>query len=286
MMQLIDGKSLARERRLRIANDVDRLGVIPGLAVLLIGDDRASHIYVDRKERAAKLAGIHFEKHLFPADTDESILLSTIRSLNERDTIHGIVVQLPAPAPLNEDTLIRALDPRKDVDGFHPQNIAAMLRGEDVILPGLVQAILSLLDAAHAPLERARVAVIAKSPVFTDPLSHVLENRGARITVARTDVDAYDALGEATIVITALGHPQWIRGDMLADGVIIIDVGINALPDGRVVGDVDQASVSAKAAWLTPVPGGVGPMTVAMLLANTVEACRRIRSGVPPMPTA
>jgi len=274
-MELIDGRSLARQRRRELKQAINQLGQTPGLAVLLIGNDPASHLYVSLKEKAAADAGIHFEKRLFFAGTDEATVLEVIDELNKRPDIHGIVVQLPVPAPLSEDRLVAAIDPAKDVDGYHPENIKRMLAGESVPTPSLIAAILALITATKTNVAGGSLAIVAKSPVFTKPLQHILEQQQASVAVYRSTDEAAGKLSTADVIVTALGRPHWLTGDMVKAGAVLIDVGITELPDGQIVGDIDAASVNDKAGWLTPVPGGVGPMTVAMLLANTTEACQR-----------
>lgn len=271
-MNLLDGKELAAKIRNELKEEVKRLGIQPGLAVLLVGDDPASHTYVRLKEKAAEEIGIHFEKILLPKNIDEELVLVKIDQLNRRSDIHGILVQLPLPEQLHEDHVTSAIFPEKDADGFHPQNIAALLDGKPHIVPGLAQGILHLLDATKEPLAGKHAVILANSDVFAMPLKKLLTDRGVIVETIIGQLSHVNC-HMSDIIISALGKPHTITKEMLKDGAIVIDVGTTKV-NGKILGDV-HPNVAEKAKWLTPVPGGVGPMTVAMLLKNVVEATRR-----------
>ncbi len=270
-MQLIDGRALAAKIIASLKQRITALPSPPGLAAVVVGDDPASHLYISLKEKACADVGIRFSKKLLPATTTESELADVIQTLNADQGINGIIIQLPLPPHLDEDRAVRLLDPAKDADGFHPQNIAAFVRDEpNVPTPGLVKAIWGLIQATREPLERKTAAILSNSPVFAQPLITWLGRQGvtARHVAPKSDVTAQTA--GADILIVALGQPKAIRAEQVKRGAIVIDVGTTR-QDERVVGDVDAESIASKAAWLSPVPGGVGPVTVATLLERVVE---------------
>ncbi|MBI4281433.1 bifunctional methylenetetrahydrofolate dehydrogenase/methenyltetrahydrofolate cyclohydrolase [Candidatus Uhrbacteria bacterium] len=272
--QLLDGKALAANIRSELKKEIQRLGTTPGLAVILIGDDPASHTYVRLKERAAKEIGIRFEKILFPKNIDEELVLVKIDELNRRDDMHGILVQLPLPKSLHTDRIIFAIRPEKDADGFHPVNIKKFLNGDPTVTPVTTQAIDALLSATHVPLSGKHALILANSSVFAKPVKKMLANHGVhadiitKLTTDNLQLTTYD------ILITARGIPGSVTPMMVKEGAIVIDVGTTRVDD-TIRGDVDPA-VTEKAGWLSPVPGGVGPLTVAFLLKNVVESVRRI----------
>lgn len=275
----IDGKVIAEERLTALRERVGSLSGKPGLAVILVGDDPASHLYVELKEKAARRVGMHFTKIELPTHTSEHHLIDLLTELNADQTIHGIVVQLPLPPPLEEGRIIRAIDPVKDADGFHPKNVERFLNGEPRRTPALIRAILTLLDAAGANLERAAVAVIARESVFTRCLRHLLEAKGAQVSV-HPPMNAFGELTvKADILIVAAGKPRFINAHQVKPGAVVIDIGITKLPEGTVVGDVDTDAVAAVARAITPVPGGVGPVTVVSLLENVVEAYQTMQNS-------
>lgn len=250
----IDGRALARRIRDEATTLIRERNITPGLAVILVGDDAASHLYVNLKERACADVGIHFEKHLLSPDTSEDKILETISSLNQRKDIHGILVQLPLPDALNETKVIQAIHPSKDVDGFH---------SETHLTPGLATGIIMLAKEPGKPLAGKSFVIMANSDIFRKPLEKLLMNEGA-ISIIETK--------KADIVIIAVGKPNSLTRDMIKEGAIIIDVGTNRIGE-TVVGDA--GNLDGVAGALTPVPGGVGPMTVAMLIRNTVELALR-----------
>lgn len=269
-MHLIDGKSLARQHHAELREKLSRQSRTPGLAILLVGQDPSSHLYVRLKEKACAEVGIHFEKLLFPADEKMSTILETIERLNQDPKIHGIVVQLPLPAHLDENRVIEAIDPNKDVDGFHPANLKKLRDGKAQIVPALTQSIVDLIESTGRPLAGRNAVIIANSQIFAEPIIYQLRQRGAQAEYIGSDpADPRSAL--ADIVVIAIGRPHSLTRDMVTNDAILIDVGITETSAG-VQGDVDLQSFAETDCWVTPVPGGVGPMTVAHLLLNTYQA--------------
>jgi len=269
MAQMIDGREIADRIRAKIKERVANLPSKPGLAVLLVGDDPASHLYVGLKKKACEEAGIAFELNLYPADEPEERLISKIQELNGRRDVTGILVQLPLPSQ-NADRVILAIDPNKDVDGFHPENLRRLEAGEPGIVPALELGIMKLIDSAPAPKNAS--AAIVGSEFFARPLKTLLRERG--ITAMVVDPKSADLASQtknAGTLVVAVGKPGLITAELVLPGAIVIDVGTTRVGE-RTVGDVDQKSVQKVAGALTPVPGGVGPMTVAMLLANILKA--------------
>ncbi|MEK7619886.1 MAG: bifunctional 5,10-methylenetetrahydrofolate dehydrogenase/5,10-methenyltetrahydrofolate cyclohydrolase [Patescibacteria group bacterium] len=267
MAQILDGKQLASRIREKIKTRVAALPSQPGLAVLLVGDDPASHLYVSLKKQACEEAGIFFELNLCPSDTPEQDLIKNIEALNARGDINGILVQLPLPGQ-NADRVIAAIDPLKDVDGFHPENLQRLRHGEPCIASAVALGVMKLIDEAKA----RGSACIVSSPLFAAPLVLLLKERGVQTTVVQAEVaNLADRTREADILIVAEGIPGLIRGDMVKPGATVIDVGTTRTDEG-LKGDVDFDSVEPLAGAITPVPGGVGPMTVAMLLVNILKA--------------
>jgi len=273
MAVILDGKALAERVRAKVKERVALLPKPPVLAVLLVGDDTASHMYVRLKEKACVDAGIVFERYEYPADASEQVLLERIAQLNARPDVTGILIQLPVPTQ-DADALVAAIDPKKDVDGFHRANVEALKAGKPAMAPAVALGIMKLLEATQQRVAD-RTAVVVASELFAEPLVALLGERGMHATVASPD-DA--SLAEKTlaadVLVVAAGHPNLITGTMVKPGAVVIDVGTNKL-DGILTGDVDRASVEPVAGFLTPVPGGVGPMTVAMLLANVAAAAMR-----------
>ncbi len=260
--RLIDGRSLAKRIREDVAGEISRLGFRPGLGVVLVGNDPASHLYVALKEKACAEAGILFVRKDFPEDARQESVLEAIRGLNEDDAIDAILVQLPLPPQLDTDGTVSFIDPAKDVDGFHPWNLRNYLQGRGA-MPGLIEAVSLLLDEAGAPHEGLS-GVRANSPVFSTPLELMLEQRGLAPT---------EDLRSADVVVTAVGQPRSLKAADIKPGAIVIDVGTTRI-GSMTVGDADASSLEGVAAALTPVPGGVGPMTVALLIKKTLELAR------------
>ena len=256
---------MAEKIRHVVKTRVEKMDQAPRLAVLLIGDDPASHTYVKIKGQACAEAGIGFEKFLYVAETPENVLLEKIAELNARADITGILVQLPLPSQ-NASTIIAIINPNKDVDGFHPENLRRLRAGEPSIASAVALGVMKLLDAANPSF--AKTAALVCSPLFAEPLVLLLRERKISADIVKAD-DA--KIKTADIVVVAVGKPGIIRGEMIKPGSVVIDVGTTKI-DGKLVGDVDEASVEPIAGYLTPVPGGVGPMTVAMLLVNILKA--------------
>lgn len=271
--QIIDGRKIAAEIRAEIKKEITELGITPGLSVILIGADPASHLYVGLKEKAAAEAGIHFEKYLFFATEPEEKIIAKIKELNARPEIHGIIVQLPLPQTYDENKIIAAINPQKDADGFHPENIKKFMVGEMEIIPPVVSGILKLIESTGAELKNKKIAILANSEILAKPLEKILEGNIVTTIIAPENITAQ--ITNADIIITALGRAKIITADAIKPGAILVDVGTTRLNDGKTTGDVDFESVATRASWITPVPGGVGPMTVAMLLQNVVNLAKK-----------
>ena len=272
--RIIDGKAVAEALRGELAKRVAGLSYRPALRVVRVGEDPASVVYVRTKERAAKAAGFDSETIVLPSDTSEAGLLATIAELNADPGVDGILVQLPVPAHIRTAAVIEAIDPAKDVDGFHPVNAGRLASGDaSGLIPCTPKGVMHLLRHAGAELRGARAIVLGRSQIVGRPMANLLIAADCTVTVAHSRTK--DLPGEcrrADILVAATGRPEMVKGDWIAPGAIVIDVGINRLPDGRLVGDVAFAEAAAVAGAITPVPGGVGPMTVACLLENTLEA--------------
>lgn len=277
-MQLLDGRTLAAKIREEVKEEIEKTGIKPGLAVVLVGADPASHLYVSLKERACAEVGIKFEKHLFFAAEPEEKIIARIRELNARPEIHAILVQLPLPHPLDDDRVISAIDPRKDVDGFHPENLKLLAEGRPRIIPVVHRGILALIDLTGLDLRGTSALIFANSHIFANPLSTLLTAREMRvkIQIPNRDQPIPSPLSPIPfIIVSALGRPHWLSCAQIPDSAIVIDVGTTHLEDGTLVGDIDASICAEKPGFLTPVPGGVGPMTVAMLLQNTLDLAKR-----------
>jgi methylenetetrahydrofolate dehydrogenase (NADP+)/methenyltetrahydrofolate cyclohydrolase len=276
--RLIDGKAIAATLRAEVAAKVAQAGFSPGLAVILVGDNPASSVYVRTKDRAAREAGITARTIRLPADTTQSDLLATIRDLNRDNAIDGILVQLPLPPYIDPLAVIEAVDPAKDVDGFHPINVGHLADGRLGLAPCTPYGVMKLLDAAGIEVSGARALVLGRSAIVGRPMARLLLAADATVTVAHSHTrDLPAECRRAEILIAAIGRPEMIQADWIRPGATVIDVGINRLPDGRLVGDVAFDACAQVAGAITPVPGGVGPMTVACLLENTLTAAIRRR---------
>ncbi len=287
--QIIDGKAFAATIRTKVAAHVahirDLSGVVPGLAVVLVGEDPASQVYVRSKGKQTTEAGMASFEHKLPQDTSEAALLAVIAALNADPAVHGILVQLPLPAHLDSDLVINSIDPAKDVDGFHISNVGLLSTGQKAMVPCTPLGCLMLLRDHHKTLSGMTAVVIGRSNIVGKPMAQLLLGDSCTVTIAHSRTrDLPNVVRQADIVIAAVGRPEMVTGDWIKPGATVIDVGINRIdgPDGktRLVGDVDFASASAVAGAITPVPGGVGPMTIACLLANTLTACCRA-NGLP-----
>lgn len=278
--KLIDGTAIARHILSQLEQRVSalkKLGVQPGLAAVLLGDDPASRIYVRNKVRACTEVGLHSEVHHFGSDCTEEELRATIDKLNRDPLIHGVIVQLPLPPHLDAEPLLQTVATDKDIDGFGWHNLGALLAGHPLFVPCTPLGVMAMLDHAGIALEGRNAVVVGRSVSVGKPLALLLMARGATVTVCHSKTgDLARHTRSADVLVAAVGRPRLITADMVKAGAAVIDVGINRQPDGKLVGDVDFAGVSEKAAYITPVPGGVGRMTVAMLIANTVAAAERL----------
>jgi methylenetetrahydrofolate dehydrogenase (NADP+)/methenyltetrahydrofolate cyclohydrolase len=269
----IDGKSIAATLRAEVAAKVAAVGFSPGLAVVLVGDDPASSVYVRTKDRAAREVGIEVRTIRLPAATAQADLMATIRALNDDSSVDGILVQLPLPVAIDPEAVIQAIDPAKDVDGFHPVNAGRLAGGRPSLVPCTPLGVMKLLQAAGVPTAGARATVLGRSAIVGRPMASLLLAADATVTIAHSRTrDLPAECRRADILVAAVGRPKMVQGDWIKPGATVIDVGINRLADGRLVGDVEFADCSAVAGAITPVPGGVGPMTVACLLENTLTA--------------
>ena len=278
--QIIDGKALALSLREGIAQEVGILetktGLKPGLAAVLVGEDPASAVYVRNKKIACEKAGLYPQEHLLPASTTQEALLNLIHQLNEDPKIHGILIQLPLPAHIESRAILQAVSPEKDADGFHPVNVGRLVEGDPVFVPCTPKGVIHMIDSTGVEIAGKRAVVIGRSNIVGKPVAMLLLHRHATVTICHSRTkDLPAVVREADIVIAAIGKPLFVTLDMIKDGAVVIDVGINRLENGKLVGDVDFERVKERASWITPVPGGVGPMTIAMLLQNTLESAKR-----------
>jgi len=273
---LIDGKSLAASLRAAQKSAVDSLaarGVRPGLAAILVGDDAASRVYVRNKARACEETGVRSEIHEFAEQVSENEVLERVARLNADRAVHGILVQLPLPRHLDAGRVLAAVSPAKDVDGFHAANLGALLQGRPGFVPGTPGGVMRLIEHAGVALAGRRAVIIGRSTIVGKPLALLLLQKDATVTICHSKSGDLGALTrQADILIAAAGRAKLVTAEMVKPGACVIDVGINRLPDGKLAGDVDFAAVREVAGCITPVPGGVGPMTVAMLIINTVKA--------------
>ena len=279
-MERIDAKALAASVKAQAAQQAAALaaaGVHPKLTVILVGEDPASEVYVRGKERDCAECGIESELLRLPADTTEERLLAEIAARNADPSVHGLLVQLPLPAQISEQRVIEAIDPEKDVDGFTPVNVGRLLIGEDCFLPCTPAGCIELLRAAGCEIAGKRAVVLGRSNIVGKPMALLLLRENATVTVCHSKTqDLASITREADILVAAIGRDRFVGADMVKEGAVVIDVGINRGADGKLHGDVDEAALAGKAGWITPVPGGVGLMTRAMLMANTLRAARRL----------
>jgi len=279
--RLIDGKTLAQQVRERLAKEsaelLVRTGIKPGLATILVGDDPASHLYVKNKQKASDAAGIYIDDHKLPASTTQAELLALIGKMNADPKIHGILVQLPLPKQIDSKTILEVVSPDKDADGFHPYNFGRLVEGHPVFEACTPKGVIKMIESTGVTIEGKRAVVLGRSNIVGKPLALMLLQRNATVTICHSKTRDLPAVcREAELLLVAIGKPKFVTADMVREGAVVIDVGTNRLPDGKVVGDVDFGPVSQKAGWISPVPGGVGPMTIAMLLENTVESAKRM----------
>ena len=279
--QLIDGKLVAARLRGEVATTALELrgrGIAPTLAVVLVGDDPASAVYVRSKSKAAREANVDVRDHKLPATTSQAELMALVAQLNADPVVDGILVQLPLPSHLDSDAVIRALDPAKDVDGLTATSIGNLAQGRPTFVACTPKGCMRLLREVKAHLEGARAVVLGRSLLVGKPIALLLQNANATVTMCHSKTrDLADEVRRADIVVAAIGKPEMVKGDWIKEGAIVLDVGINRTPDGKLVGDVEFTKAAQRASAITPVPGGVGPLTIACLLENTVEAAQRRR---------
>jgi methylenetetrahydrofolate dehydrogenase (NADP+) / methenyltetrahydrofolate cyclohydrolase len=274
---ILDGKALGAKVREEVAGSVTGLGHV-GLATILVGDDPASHIYIGLKQKAATAAGMEARDITLPADTPEEDVLAAIADVNADDAIDGLLVQLPLPGHLDENRIIEAIAPEKDIDGIHPMNAGRLYLGRPTLVPGTPLGIMRMLDEYEIPLEGARAVVIGRSAIVGKPMAHLLLQRNATVTICHSrtqDIERHTLA--ADVLVAAVGRTHLVSPQMVKPGATVVDVGMNRGEGKKVLGDVDPGAFE-RAAYMTPVPGGVGPMTIAMVLENTVRAARLRRS--------
>jgi methylenetetrahydrofolate dehydrogenase (NADP+)/methenyltetrahydrofolate cyclohydrolase len=279
MGTIIDGKALAKkvrgELKVKCATLEQQHDLQPGLAVVLVGENPASAVYVRSKTRACKRVGIaHFDHHL-SEDCSQQQLLDLVKKLNDDEAVHGILVQLPLPGQIDEQVVLEAIDPRKDVDGFHPYSLGQLLVGEPTFVPCTPLGVMRMLSEMNVELKGASAVVVGRSRIVGKPMAHLLLAEHATVTVAHSRTkDLPGVVAGADVVVAAVGRPELVKGEWIKPGAVVIDVGINRVGE-KLIGDVEFAAASERASAITPVPGGVGPMTIAMLLSNTVRAAER-----------
>ena len=282
MAEIIDGKLVSSKIREKLAGEIDAFrseyGFGPGLAVVIVGNDPASLVYVRNKKRACEQVGINSYEVALPEDVSEAELLECIARLNADNSVNGILVQLPLPKHISEEKVINTIDPDKDVDAFHPINVGKIMIGNYTFLPCTPAGIIDLLDYYNIDVSSKKCVVLGRSNIVGKPMAQLLIQRNGTVTVCHSRTkDIESEISTADILVVAIGKPEFVKGSMLKPGAVVIDVGINRLSDGRLVGDVDFAGASEVASYITPVPGGVGPMTITTLLKNTLQAARLAR---------
>ena len=274
---LLDGKALAKRLNQEIVRPrAAALSRPPGLAVVLVGEDPASKVYVGRKGEVAARLGFHHRQITLPADTSEAALLAIVDALNEDPVIDGVLVQLPLPKHIDATRVLDRVSPDKDVDGFHPENAGRLSQGRPRFVPCTPFGVMRLLDDVKIPLAGRRALVVGRSNIVGRPMAQLLEQANATVTLAHSrTADLAGLVRQSEIVVAAIGRAEHIQGDWIQDGAVVVDVGMNRLDDGRLVGDVAFDAAAERAAWITPVPGGVGPMTIAMLMQSTLLSAER-----------
>lgn len=275
---IIDGKTVSANVKSRVAQEAAALaeqGITPGLAVIIVGDNSASRVYVNNKKKACAAVGFHSEEYALPADTTESALLSLIADLNQKKDVNGILCQLPLPAHFNEEKILNAIAPDKDVDAFHPVNVGRIMIGDYHFLPCTPAGIIELLDSAGVEIEGKHCVVIGRSNIVGKPMAMLMLHRNATVTICHSRTrNLAEICRSADILIAAVGRAHFVGADMVGPGAVVIDVGMNRDEAGKLCGDVDFAAVEPISSAITPVPGGVGPMTIAMLMQNTLTAAK------------
>lgn len=272
--QILDGKALSAKIKENLAEEIKEKGIKPGLAVIIVGNDPASRVYVNNKKKACEVCGIYSEEHALPESTTEEELLSLIDSLNKRSDIHGILVQLPLPKGIDSEKVLLKIDHRKDVDAFHPVNVGKIMIGDYDFLPCTPAGVMELIHLTGIEVSGKECVVVGRSNIVGKPQAMLLLHENGTVTICHSRTkNLAEVCRRADILVAAVGKPRFITADMVKDGAVVIDVGMNRV-DGKLCGDVDFDEVSKKASAITPVPGGVGPMTIAMLMKNTVRAAQ------------
>lgn len=281
-MKIIDGKLISAKLKEELKEEVEKLkevGIIPGLAVIIVGNDPASKTYVNSKEKNAEKLGLYSVKHQLDEKVSEEQLLKLIDDLNNDSKIHGILVQLPLPNHIDSKKVLNKISIEKDVDGFHPENVGKMIVGDKAFLPCTPNGVIKILEYENVEITGKHAVIIGRSNIVGKPMAALLLERNATVTVCHSKTkNLSEIVNLADIVVAAVGRPNFVKADMVKEGAVVIDVGINRV-DGKLIGDVDFDSVKEKASLITPVPGGVGPMTIAMLMYNTIESAKR-RGGI------
>ena len=279
MTQIIDGKELAKNIRLKLKDEVKELknaDINPKLAVIMVGDDKASKVYVKNKSKACEDVGIEYEEHILPSNTKMEELLELIEKLNNDETVHGILVQSPLPKGLDANEAFKTISPKKDVDGFNPINVGKLSLNQDCFVSCTPYGIIKMLEAYNIQIEGAHAVIIGRSNIVGKPLAQCLLNKNATVTICHSRTkNLKEITKQADILIAAIGKAKFVTEDMVKEGSTIIDVGINRTDDGKLLGDTDFENIKDKVSYITPVPGGVGPMTIAMLMHNVVKAAKQ-----------
>jgi len=283
MAKLIDGKAVAASVRAQVAGEVLQLkdkGVVPGLAVVIVGDDPASRTYVNNKKKACVETGVYSEEYALPASTSQQELLNLVNQLNHKKDIHGILVQSPLPKGLDEAAIVEAINPNKDVDAFHPSNVGRIMIGNFHFLPCTPAGVIELLHSANIDICGKNCVVIGRSNIVGKPMAMLLLHNNGTVTICHSKTkNLTEICQNADILVAAIGKPKFVTADMVKPGAVVIDVGMDRDENGKLCGDVDFSNVEKKASYITPVPGGVGPMTIAMLLKNTIVAAK-MQNGI------
>ena len=278
-MQIIDGKKVSANVKERVRLECERLvkehGVTPGLAVVIVGDDPASRVYVNNKKKACELVGFKSEEYALPAETTQEELLSLVDTLNNKDDINGILVQLPLPKHLDDKSVIERISPKKDVDAFHAVNVGKIMLGEYDFLPCTPAGVMEMLHQYEIAVEGRECVVIGRSNIVGKPMGMLLLHENGTVTICHSRTkNLKEVCQRADILVAAVGRAKFVTADMVKDGAVVIDVGMNRDENGKLCGDVDFENVKDKCSYITPVPGGVGPMTIATLMKNTIKACK------------
>lgn len=278
MAKLISGKEVSARVKAEVKAECDRLkekGITPGLAVIIVGNDPASRVYVNNKKKACAEVGFVSEEYALPESTTEEQLLELVDELNKKDTIHGILCQLPLPSHLDEKAVINAISPEKDVDAFHPSNVGKIMIGDYTFLPCTPAGVMEMIHFSGIDVSGKNCVVIGRSNIVGKPMAMLLLHENGTVTICHSRTkNLKEICSQADILVAAVGRPNFVTADMVKDGAVVLDVGINRLDNGKLCGDVDFEAVEKKASYITPVPGGVGPMTIAMLMKNTLSAAK------------